>query len=422
MDGEIVEHNIEINVLLQHWPDEVAHAFRRFSAEARKKKTALTQEQLEQCAASLERTFPFYKRKFENEPENRLDFTKHFFAGACGFGYKHLIPGAFINRNDIRLLFGDSYISSFDECSREHSDDAEEKTILENVYFGDFVAAFRWLGILFRTVLAGDEDETFSRFRAVLLMGYLMDKENAYKLQQYIQPTLAKEVSNNPELAEDFVQYYLDLDNPDSDECDTDNSDSLYAEVLRQTKQAYRMQYRPEQCAYCHSFYFDGPFNDYESHDKYCSPECHRLHTHWEKQFNTTTDSLVRMRLRERAGSCLLHSNIDDLLENFTLERAIEKYGQLRWGSVLLKLDDYMSNLFIAIEARNDSAYLFRPLLCEFMRCGSDRSSTQKLYQNIVQSIEDHYEKEEIDVRKKKRLIPDDEINKIIENQYFRIY
>ena len=62
MAEKIVESNLELNVLLQHWPDEVAHAFRRFSAEARKKKTALTQEQLEQCAASLERTFPFLEQ------------------------------------------------------------------------------------------------------------------------------------------------------------------------------------------------------------------------------------------------------------------------------------------------------------------------------------------------------------------------
>lgn len=400
MDGEIVEFNLELNALLQHWPDEVAHAFRRFSAEARKKKTALTQEQLEQCAASLERTFPFYKRKFENEPENRLDFTKHFFAGACGFGYKHLIPGAFINRNDIRLLFGDSYISSFDECSREHSDDAEEKTILENVYFGDFVAAFRWLGILFRTVLAGDEDETFSRFRAVLLMGYLMDKENAYKLQQYIQPTLAKEVSNNPELAEDFVQYYLDLDNPDSDECDTDNSDSLYAEVLRQTKQAYRMQYRPEQCAYCHSFYFDGPFNDYESHDKYCSPECHELYNYWQLEFKKKQNNLDKAITRKDERTSFADDYSFELKPLFTQKTASRRMSSDIRGKE--NINEYFCTLFASFNAKDDAKrkYLFRKELYEFL---SGKRSYKSLVEIHKTGISDgYYIKEEQDKYEKK--------------------
>ncbi|HIZ21119.1 MAG TPA: hypothetical protein H9674_09725 [Firmicutes bacterium] len=379
MAEKIVESNLELNVLLQHWPDEVAHAFRRFSAEARKKKTALTQEQLEQCAASLERTFPFYKRKFENEPENRLNFTKHFFAGACGFGSQYITAFP-IDRDDIQILFGDSYTISFDECSREHSDDAEEKTILENAYFGDFVSAFRWLGILFRTVLAWDEDETFSRFRAVLLLGYLMDKENAYKLQQYIQPTLTKEVSNNPELAEDFVQYYLDLDSRDSDEYDTDvdNSDSLYAEVLRQTKQAYRMQYRPEQCAYCHSFYFDGPFNDYESHDKYCSPECHELQHYWQLEFKKKQHNLDKAITRKDKRTSFADDYSFELKPLFTQKTASKRMPSDIKGKE--NINKYFCTLFASLNAKDAAReiYLFRKELYEFL-------SGERLYESLVE-------------------------------------
>lgn len=431
MSEEIVELGIEFNALLQHWPDEVAHAFRLFSVETLKNKTALTQEQLEQCAASLERTFPFYKRKFEKEPENRLEFTKHFFAGACGFGDNHLTmffkqkdnTQRIFDRDDIQILFGDDYVISFDECSREHSDSENEKTILQNAYFGDFVAAFRWLSIVFRTALAGteDKDETRSRFHAVLLLGYLMDKENAYKLQQYIQPTLTKETSKNPELAEDFVEYYLYLHSPDDKEDDGDSGEpaSLYSEVLREAEEAYRMQYQPQQCAHCRSFYFDGPFNAYDSHDTYCSPVCQKLHTHWEKQFNKKIESLANTRDRPR--NFLNHACIDDLLKNFNLKLAIEKYGQLQRKSRLIDLDGYMLNLFIAIEARNDKAYLFRQLLCDFLREGLDAQGTKRSYQNMVKSIEDYYDKEDLDARKKK-LSPDDEIKEIMKKQYFTIY
>lgn len=57
MAKEIIESYMGLNHLMNNCPEVIANVFKKFSAEARKNKTALTQEQLEQCAASLERTF-----------------------------------------------------------------------------------------------------------------------------------------------------------------------------------------------------------------------------------------------------------------------------------------------------------------------------------------------------------------------------
>lgn len=385
MSEEIVEFSMELNALLQHWPDEIATVFWRLITENARKKSvpSFNPEHLEQCAASLERTFPFYKRKFDREPENRLEFTRHFFAGLCGFGNSYL-EGFHVEKENISQWFGDDYIVSFEECSREHSDGNEEKTILQNAYFGDFVAAFRWLNILFQTVFDGDEDETFGRFCAVLLLGYLMDKENAYKLQQYIQPTLTKETSNNPELAKDFAQYYLNLHRRDDEEDDGDLEEpaSLYSEVLREAEDAYRMQYQPKQCIYCHSFYFDGPFNDYKSHDQYCSPDCYALHNYWKLEFEKKQKNLDRAITRKQQESFADNYSFE-LKPLFTQDIAVKRRPSTIKGKD--NINKYFYTLFASLNAKDNSkkVYYFRKELYEFL-------SGQRSYDSLVDIHKKH--------------------------------
>lgn len=420
MAEKIVESNLELNVLLQHWPHAISHAFRRFSAEARKKKTALTQEQLEQCAASLERTFPFYKRKFENEPENRLNFTKHFFAGACGFGSQYITAFP-IDRDDIQILFGDSYTISFDECSREHSDDTEEKTILENAYFGDFVAAFRWLNIVFHSILDDspnmfDAENMRCRFEAVLLLGYLMDKANQYDLQEYIQPTLAKETSNDPVLVKNLVQYYLDLHNPDykkNGEC-TEEPCSLYATVLRETGQAYRMHYQPQRCVGCSRLYF----GRYGFQEQYCSSDCLDIQQFWFNKFNNAQKSLKRSLKRQSTGEHILdNSCLEELIKSFTYSQAQKQYEML---TAAPNISDYYSTLFVGLKATNESktAFSVRLILHDFL--SSESVSTNKtLYENLEKALKEQYGDEDFRTLKFKMVAPIRDFNK---KRYFTIY
>lgn len=417
------------NDLLHYWPDEIAVAFWRFSTDMGRNPPSLNEKRLEQCAASLARSFPYYKAKFENEPDCRLGFTKHFFAGACGFGSTQLTDYP-ITRKDAVRLFGEEYVISFDECSREHTEscnpEEKGKTILENRYFGDFVAAFRWLNIVFRTVLdssaasSGDEEMRL-RFRAVLLLGYLMDKDKEYDLQQYIQPTLAKETSENPALVENFVRYYVQLSKSE----DTDYSgvaESLYATVLKDTETAYQLRYTPRRCAHCNGYYFDDPFNTYELHDCYCSPACQLLENHLRQEFESAKKALKKSQRRRNAGKKVLtDSYLDELLKSFTYGTAQSKYRKLCQSQKAPLFNEYYGILFISLDAKNDtkSAFVVRPILHEFLH--SDLGSEQSLqeYRNLIQALENCFGTEELDEFQREWEKPlKDAFDKI----YFKIY
>ena len=371
--------NLMINNFLRHFPDEIAIAFFKFSTDYGKEVPHLDSKRLEQCAATLERCLPFYQQKFKKDPVSRLEFTKHFFAGACGFGNKHIerFP---IRRENIERLFGSDYVITFDECAREHSKteslEDRKKTILENEYFGDYVAACRWLSIVFRTVLGDantsqDDSEMRSKFRAVLLIGYLMNKDRAYDLQQYIEPTLSKETTMKPTLVTEFVEFYMKLHKAPSS-AEDGVSESLYTTIFNETVKVYKLKGIAKRCKYCGGFYFDGSFNKYYLHEQYCCSECYHIENVWQKKFSTAAESLRTSLKRQTKGNVLKNSCLTELLKFFTYPKAKARFNEIvqeNPDGKALKIDDYFLELFTALHITDDknSTFLLRPDLYAYL-------------------------------------------------------
>lgn len=331
-------------------------------------------EILKKAAAFLLEAHPYYHKVisgWEHDPQ-KVDFLKHFIAGAVGFYNRYLPDDSKTQEKDVIRLLGDGYQMSFLHCQVEptvHSGEKPSKTkntLAEDPCFGDFCMAYR----LVEHILNGAEysDKTGSQHHERLIANLMIARLSA-SLQKvdvvYCEnPYLRNDAPDYMELFNGLGGFYLDLHSGKAAVIREPKSfASLCEAVWTELVCIAAKNYHVGKCRLCHRYYI------YQGNrtGNYCTKECRNIHSYWRDAVQKCKDSLSDNTIENNFADLFMGGDEkkDGLLDYDKIANQINRVVHSP-----IEFDIYFALVIGSFFAKSDGVYLKRKELIAFIQDG----------------------------------------------------